>query len=64
MWLFLRLTNTGLVPSRVNLTLCGEGDFLALVCHGASNVVTKTPSGVNVLTHWVALHHIFSYQVV
>ena len=60
----LRLTNTGLVPSRVGLTSSGEGATSALVGHLYKDHVTiKIPYGVDVLLHRPALHSIFSYCV-
>ena len=50
------------MPSRVSLTLWGEGVILVLIDHHLNDGVTVTVSyGVDTLLHRPALHPIFSY---
>ena len=62
-FLYPRHWNTGLVSSGASLTSWREGASLALVGSPSSVGVTiKMPYGVDV-SHWPALHPIFSYWV-
>ena len=53
--------NIGLMFSRFSLTSWGEG--ISLEGASSDGITIKIPYGVDVLLHWPASHHIFSYWV-